>query len=75
MQNLLLVAPPMLEQPIWESGRWDWSTVVCFSCGKPGHRQRGLEAVLLCSHPGFWLNDIGQKTATDPGTSRSSPGV
>ena len=37
-------------------------------------RQRGLEAVLLCSHPGFWLNDIGRKAATDPGRGGRSPG-
>ena len=37
IQKLLPVRPSTLEQPPREPGRWDWSSVVCFLCGKPGH--------------------------------------
>ena len=32
--------------------------ILCFLFCHRGGRQRGLEKVLLCSHPGFWPNDI-----------------
>ena len=37
IQTLLPFAAPSQELPNRDSGRRDWSTVVCFSCGKPGH--------------------------------------
>ena len=47
IQTLLPVGPSTLEPPPREPGRKDWSSVVCFSCGKPGHAASQCPALLL----------------------------
>ena len=79
MQNLLPVGPSTLEQPPRELGRRDWSSVVCFSCDKPGHaasRCPALDVMFPFLLPG-WLPDEkvgGVLSCSHPGCWPSDSG-
>ena len=66
LQNLLPMSPSPDSRTQQGPGRWDWATVLCFSCGKTGHgatRCPVLDVSFLFLLPGWKAEKVGSRYA------------